>query len=62
MLDEPPTQNLSPKARDYYGKPSNSLYDLCKNCMYEWVSPVELCKIDKIYIVKCKNNAECELS
>ena len=60
--DEPPTQTLSPKASDCYGKPSNSLYDWCKNRMFEWVLPLELRKIDKIYILKCKNDAECESS
>ena len=56
--DEPQTQSLIPKARDYYGKPSNSLYDWAKNFKIEWVSPVELQKIDDIYIIKCKNSVE----
>ena len=55
--DEPPTQTLSPKASDYYGKPSNSLYDWCKNNMFGLVSPLELRKIDEIYILKCKSDA-----
>ena len=58
--DEPQTQSLIPKVRDFYGKLSNSLYDWTKNFKIDWVSPVELQKIDDIYIVKCKNTVESE--
>ena len=50
--DEPQTQSLIPQARDFYGKPSNSIYDWCKNSNFNWVSPVELRKIDDFYVIK----------
>ena len=53
--DEPKTESLVPRARDFKDKPSNSLYDWCKNNKFEWVSPLKLTKIDCIYTVKCKD-------
>ena len=56
--DEPKTNSLIPNARDFYGKPSNSIYDWCKNGKIDWVSPVALKKIDDIYIIECKNSLD----
>ena len=58
--DEPKTNSLIPKARDFYGKPSNSIYDWCKNGKIDWVSPVALKKIDDIYVIECKNCLDSE--
>ena len=58
--DEPQTQSLIPQARDFDGKPTNSINDWCKNAKIEWVSPVELRKIDDIYLVKCTNSLDSD--
>ena len=59
--DEPKTNSLIPNARDFYGKPSNSIYDWCKNGHFDWVSPVALKKINDMYVIECKNNSVSEL-
>ena len=61
MPDEPKTNSLVPNARDYYGMPSNSIYDWCKNSHFDWVPPVELTKINDLYVFKCKNDADNEM-
>ena len=58
--DEPVTQTLSPSVVDYYGKPSNSLYDGCKNNSFNWKSPIDLNKIDNFYVIKPRNDTGIE--
>ena len=61
VSDQPQTQTLIPSAIDFNGKPSNSIYDWCRNTRIDWKSPIELKKIGDIYISK-SNDLGCVTS
>ena len=53
-------KHLGPCVIDYYGKPSNSLYDWCKNGKINWTLPIDLIKINNSYVIKPKNDTGYE--
>ena len=52
--DQPETDSLIPSVTDFYGSPSNSVYDWCNSVTISWEPSVDLIREGENYVFKEK--------